>query len=97
VRPNEVICGRSPSISPGISAVSSALTGTCREGRECVVGCKVHSRSGYYRVQAASETFGKSIDAALEKLVRQRRRRKSIGQTARRVESARALEEPRMQ
>ena len=68
-----------------------------REGRERVVGCKVHSKSGYYRAQAGSETFGKSADAAIEKLLRQRRRRKAIGETARRAVRERAIEAPRMQ
>ena len=55
-----------------------------RAGRDCLVTCKVHARSGFYRVEGVAESFGRAIDEALDRVVRQRRRRKAIAETARR-------------
>jgi ribosome-associated translation inhibitor RaiA len=54
-----------------------------REGRQRVAACKVHSRDEHYRARVSSGRFGASIDGALDRLLRQRRRRKSMTQTAR--------------
>lgn len=55
-----------------------------REGRRHVAACNVHARSGYYRAQVLSERLSTAVGRALDKLVRQRRRQKIMGQTARR-------------
>lgn len=55
-----------------------------RQGRDRLVSCMVHSRSGYYRARVGSDVTEGSIGRALDKLVRQRRRRKAIRETARR-------------
>ena len=55
-----------------------------RQGRDRLVSCMVHSRSGYYRARVGSGVTEGSIGRALDKLVRQRRRRKAIRETARR-------------
>jgi hypothetical protein len=44
----------------------------------------VHSASGYYRAHAVSDVTEGAIGQALDKIVRQRRRRKAIRETARR-------------
>ena len=54
------------------------------ERRDCLVACRVHSKSGYYRARARSNGFGESIDQAVDKVVRQRRRRKMMKQAVRR-------------
>jgi ribosome-associated translation inhibitor RaiA len=54
------------------------------DGGDRVAACNVHSKSGFNRVQVGSDAFGESIDQALDKIVRQRRRRKAISQSARR-------------
>ena len=55
-----------------------------RQGCHRLVSCMVHSRSGYYRAQVGSEVTEEAIGRALDKIVRQRRRRKAIRETARR-------------
>lgn len=55
------------------------------DGRDQVAACKVHSKSGYYRAEVASDRLGKSIDEAFDKIVRQRRRRKVMRLSARRA------------
>ena len=55
-----------------------------RQGRYRLVSCMVHSGSGYYRARVGSELTEGSIGRALDKIVRQRRRRKAIRETARR-------------
>ncbi len=55
-----------------------------RQGRDRLVSCMVHSGSGYYRAQVGSEVTEGAIGQALDKIVRQRRRRKAIRETGRR-------------
>jgi ribosome-associated translation inhibitor RaiA len=55
-----------------------------RQGRDRSVSCMVHSASGYYRVHVVSDVTEGAIGRALNKIVRQRRRRKAIRETARR-------------
>ncbi len=55
-----------------------------RQGHDRLVSCMVHSRSGDYRAQVGSEVTEEAIGRALDKIVRQRRRRKAIRETARR-------------
>lgn len=55
-----------------------------REGRGHRAACKVHSKSGYYRVQVVSDDLAAATLQALDKIVRQRRRRKVILKTRRR-------------
>lgn len=54
------------------------------EGRQHVAACKLQSSGERYRARVSSDRFGTSIDGALDRLLRQRRRRKSMTQTARR-------------
>ena len=58
-----------------------------RDGRDRMVSCTVHSASGYYRARVGTEVTEGSIGQAPEKIVRQRRRRKAIRETARRHSS----------
>ena len=55
-----------------------------RQGRDRLVSCMVHSASGYYRAHVVSDVTEGAIGQALNKIVRQRRRRKAIRETARR-------------
>jgi ribosome-associated translation inhibitor RaiA len=55
-----------------------------RQGRSRLVSCMVHSGSSYYRARVGSEVTEGAIGRALDKIVRQRRRRKAIRETARR-------------
>ena len=55
-----------------------------QQGRDRLVSCTVHSGSGYYRARVGSDVTEGSIAQALDKIVRQRRRRKAIRETARR-------------
>jgi ribosome-associated translation inhibitor RaiA len=55
-----------------------------QQGRDRLVSCTVHSGSGYYRARVGSVVTEGSIAQALDKIVRQRRRRKAIRETARR-------------
>lgn len=64
-----------------------------REGRKHVAVCTVHARSGCFRAHVVAEQLGTAIGQTLHKLVRQRRRRKAMGNTARRIRSERFLAE----
>jgi ribosome-associated translation inhibitor RaiA len=54
------------------------------EGPDRIASCRVHSRSGYYGARASSDAMGKSIDQALDRVIRQRRRRKVVAKRSRR-------------
>ncbi|GEM_PF-2754924 len=43
-----------------------------------MVKCQLHSASGFYRAQAQTENFKKSVDLVLERIVKQRKRKKGI-------------------
>jgi len=49
-----------------------------KQGHEYVASCCIHSRTGYYRATAQSKDFRSCIDLVMDKIVKQRRRRKSI-------------------
>ena len=55
-----------------------------RQGHDRLVSCMVHSGSGYYRAQVGSDVIEASIGQAIDKIIRQRRRRKVIREAARR-------------
>ncbi|HZL17313.1 MAG TPA: hypothetical protein VFG23_06180 [Polyangia bacterium] len=55
-----------------------------RQGHDRRVSCMVHAASGYYQVGVGSDVTEESIGQALDGIVRQRRRRKAIRETARR-------------
>ncbi len=55
------------------------------ESHERVVRCRVHSRSGFYRVLVHSSAYRRAMDLAFDKLVRQRRRMKAIRENRRRA------------
>jgi ribosome-associated translation inhibitor RaiA len=43
-----------------------------------IAQCKLHSKSGYYRATASSDDIGQVINMVVEKLTKQRRRKKKI-------------------
>jgi ribosome-associated translation inhibitor RaiA len=60
-----------------------------RAGAGYVASCRVHSRSGYYRARSDAGDVAACVDAILERLMSQRRRRKRKALSGRHALAAR--------
>jgi ribosome-associated translation inhibitor RaiA len=55
-----------------------------KQGHEYLASCYIRSRTGYYRASAQSKKFRSCLNLVMEKIFKQRRRRKSIAVRRRR-------------
>lgn len=58
----------------GLQTVEWSFTG---EAGDVVVSCRLHSRTGFYRASARAATVRAGLDGVVEKLLKQRRRKKA--------------------